>query len=69
MWDVRAPSKGGAHRPLYTLNSRAGHVMLCWSPDDVYLLTSAVDNEVGGEGGAKTKTKHPTEQNFAVLFI
>jgi hypothetical protein len=51
MWDVRAPSKGGAHRPLYTLNSRAGHVMLCWSPDDVYLLTSAVDNEVGGEGG------------------
>jgi hypothetical protein len=25
---------------------RGGHVMVCFSPDDVYLLTSAVDNEI-----------------------
>lgn len=33
-------------RPLYSCNSRKGHVMVCFSPDDTYLLASAVDNEI-----------------------
>ncbi|CAM9549795.1 unnamed protein product, partial [Ectocarpus sp. 8 AP-2014] len=32
--------------PIYTCHSEMGHVMLSFSPDDVFLLTSAVDNEV-----------------------
>lgn len=67
MWDVRVPTAGGAHRPLYTLNSRAGHVMLCWSPDDVYLLTSAVDNEATINGTAP-KTKTPNEPHACCIF-
>jgi len=47
MWDLRVPkAAGNVYQPLYTLRSHSGHVMLCWSPDDVHLLTSAVDNEV-----------------------
>lgn len=42
MWDLRQrPLK-----PCYTASSSRGNVMVCFSPDDHYLLTSAVDNEV-----------------------
>lgn len=33
-------------KSIYTLKSDSGHVMLCFSPDDHHILTSAVDNEV-----------------------
>ncbi|GKU98879.1 hypothetical protein SLEP1_g11814 [Rubroshorea leprosula] len=42
MWDLR-------HRPLqpcYTASSTRGNVMVCFSPDDLYLLVSSIDNEV-----------------------
>ena len=32
--------EAGRPTPIYTLNSLQGHVMLCFSPDDVHLLTS-----------------------------
>nr|XP_016471033.1 PREDICTED: uncharacterized protein LOC107793237 isoform X1 [Nicotiana tabacum] len=42
LWDLRqTPS-----RPCYTASSSRGNVMVCFSPDDLYLLVSAVDNEV-----------------------
>ncbi|CAI9104322.1 OLC1v1002970C2 [Oldenlandia corymbosa var. corymbosa] len=42
MWDLRQkPSQ-----PCYTTTSSRGNVMVCFSPDDKYLLVSAVDNEV-----------------------
>jgi len=42
MWDLRE----GANRPIFTCRSDQGNVMVCFSPDDRYLLSSAVDNEV-----------------------
>ncbi|KAK7269900.1 hypothetical protein RIF29_22697 [Crotalaria pallida] len=42
MWDLR-------QKPIYpcfTASSSRGNVMVCFSPDDRYLLASAVDNEV-----------------------
>ncbi|XP_058080364.1 protein DWD HYPERSENSITIVE TO UV-B 1 isoform X2 [Magnolia sinica] len=42
MWDLRQ----GPLRPCYTASSSRGNVMVCFSPDDHYLLSSAVDNEV-----------------------
>ncbi|KAK9949070.1 hypothetical protein M0R45_004614 [Rubus argutus] len=42
MWDLRQ-SLG---QPCYTASSSRGNVMACFSPDDHYLLVSAVDNEV-----------------------
>ncbi|KAJ8425120.1 hypothetical protein Cgig2_011086 [Carnegiea gigantea] len=42
MWDTRE----GAVRPCYSATSSRGNVMVCFSPDDHYLLVSAVDNEV-----------------------
>lgn len=42
MWDLRQ----GTSQPCYTTSSSRGNVMVCFSPDDYYLLTSAVDNEV-----------------------
>ncbi|KAG6729065.1 hypothetical protein I3842_01G008100 [Carya illinoinensis] len=42
MWDLRQ----NPVRPCYTASSSRGNVMLCFSPDDLYLLVSAVDNEV-----------------------
>lgn len=42
MWDLRQNSV----RPCYTASSSRGNVMVCFSPDDHYLLASAVDNEV-----------------------
>lgn len=50
MWDLRQ-SLG---QPCYTASSSRGNVMACFSPDDHYLLVSAVDNEVHllqGSGG------------------
>lgn len=42
MWDLRQKPV----HPCYTASSGRGNVMVCFSPDDHYLLTSAVDNEV-----------------------
>ncbi|GMY38623.1 protein DWD HYPERSENSITIVE TO UV-B 1 isoform X1 [Fagus crenata] len=42
LWDLRQKPI----RPCYTASSSKGNVMVCFSPDDHYLLVSAVDNEV-----------------------
>lgn len=42
MWDLRETPV----RPCYTVSSSRENVMVCFSPDDHYLLVSAVDNEV-----------------------
>ncbi|KAG9129805.1 hypothetical protein Leryth_016031 [Lithospermum erythrorhizon] len=42
MWDLRQKP----HHPCYTASSSRGNVIVCFSPDDKYLLVSAVDNEV-----------------------
>ncbi|XP_023634011.1 uncharacterized protein LOC17879667 isoform X2 [Capsella rubella] len=42
LWDLRLEPS----RPCYTASSTKGNVMVCFSPDDRYLLASAVDNEV-----------------------
>ncbi|PSS26131.1 DNA damage-binding protein like [Actinidia chinensis var. chinensis] len=42
MWDLRQKPIF----PCYTASSTRGNVMVCFSPDDHYLLVSAVDNEV-----------------------
>ncbi|PON74746.1 WD repeat containing protein [Parasponia andersonii] len=42
MWDLRQKPI----RACYTATSSKGNVMVCFSPDDYYLLVSAVDNEV-----------------------
>lgn len=41
LWDLR-----DMRAPLFTRNSTSGNVMACFSPDDRYILSSAVDNEV-----------------------
>ncbi|WOG93034.1 hypothetical protein DCAR_0312313 [Daucus carota subsp. sativus] len=42
MWDLRQKP----FRPCYTATSSSGNVMACFSPDDLYVLVSSVDNEV-----------------------
>lgn len=42
LWDTRMDDS----TPIYTCESDAGHIMLCFSPDDRHLLTSACDNEI-----------------------
>lgn len=42
MWDLRQKPV----RPCFATSSSRGNVMACFSPDDLYLLVSAVDNEV-----------------------
>lgn len=42
MWDLRQKPV----QPCYTTSSCRGNVMVCFSPDDYYLLASAIDNEV-----------------------
>ncbi|KAK8716636.1 hypothetical protein V6N13_043941 [Hibiscus sabdariffa] len=42
MWDLRERPDN----PCYTASSSKGNVMVCFSPDDLYLLVSAIDNEV-----------------------
>ncbi|CAI5465242.1 unnamed protein product [Closterium sp. Yama58-4] len=61
LWDARqrisSSSSGGGFgglfaqgresvRPIYSVRSDRGNVMVCFSPDDQFLLSSAVDNEV-----------------------
>jgi len=46
LWDLREPTYGGVKRPIYSRRSNKANVMVCFSPDDRYLLASAVDNEV-----------------------
>eukprot|EP00698_Gefionella_okellyi_P010280 TRINITY_DN2658_c0_g1_i1.p1 TRINITY_DN2658_c0_g1~~TRINITY_DN2658_c0_g1_i1.p1 ORF type:complete len:738 (+),score=129.91 TRINITY_DN2658_c0_g1_i1:92-2305(+) len=41
MWDLRQRD-----RPVFEQKSQRGCVMMCFSPDDRYVLSSAVDNEV-----------------------
>jgi hypothetical protein len=41
VWDLRAPSK-----PNYVVRSENSFVMICFSPDDLSILASAVDNQV-----------------------
>ncbi|KAJ1397311.1 WD40/YVTN repeat-like-containing domain superfamily [Sesbania bispinosa] len=42
MWDLRQKPI----HPCFTASSSRGNVMVCFSPDDQYILASAVDNEV-----------------------
>lgn len=42
MWDLRQKPV----HPCFTASSSRGNVMVCFSPDDQYILASAVDNEV-----------------------
>ncbi|KAJ6424390.1 hypothetical protein OIU84_025228 [Salix udensis] len=42
LWDLRQKPV----QPCYTTSSSRGNVMVCFSPDDHYLLASAFDNEV-----------------------
>uniref|UniRef100_A0A2P2JHT1 Uncharacterized protein LOC105108772 n=1 Tax=Rhizophora mucronata TaxID=61149 RepID=A0A2P2JHT1_RHIMU len=42
LWDLRQKPI----RPCHSSSSSKGNVMVCFSPDDQYLLASAVDNEV-----------------------
>ncbi|KAL2460307.1 transducin family protein/WD-40 repeat family protein [Abeliophyllum distichum] len=42
LWDLRQKP----NQPCYTASSSRGNVMVCFSPDDHYLLVSAIDNEV-----------------------
>ncbi|KAI3411324.1 WD_REPEATS_REGION domain-containing protein [Psidium guajava] len=55
MWDLRETPV----RPCYTASSSRENVMVCFSPDDHYLLVSAVDNEVkqllAGDGRIQMK--------------
>lgn len=44
MWDLRQKPT----QPCYTASSSRGNVMVCFSPDDHYLLVSSIDNEVPG---------------------
>jgi WD40 repeat protein len=45
-WDLREARPGGIRRPIFERRSNEGNIMVCFSPDDQYLLVSAVDNEV-----------------------
>eukprot|EP01117_Protostelium_nocturnum_P011849 TRINITY_DN4322_c1_g1_i2.p1 TRINITY_DN4322_c1_g1~~TRINITY_DN4322_c1_g1_i2.p1 ORF type:complete len:768 (-),score=257.15 TRINITY_DN4322_c1_g1_i2:100-2403(-) len=42
VWDIRT----NLARPIYSRTSDTGLVMLTWSPDDKFILTSGSDNEV-----------------------
>lgn len=42
LWDLRQEMS----RPCYSAASSRGNVMVCFSDDDHYLLSSAIDNEV-----------------------
>eukprot|EP00871_Galdieria_phlegrea_P000930 jgi/Galph1/1838/GphlegSOOS_G511.1 len=46
LFDIREPPIYGRQRPIFVRYSHMGSVMVCFSPDDQYLLSSAVDNEV-----------------------
>ena len=42
LWDLRDMNSG----PIYTRKSTQSNIMVCFSPDDLYILCSAIDNEV-----------------------
>ena len=42
MWDLRQKPT----HPLYTTTNLRGNVMVCFSRDDHYILSSTIDNEV-----------------------
>ncbi len=46
LWDLRERRPGGTRRPVFESESETGNVMVCFSPDDRYMLVSGVDNEV-----------------------
>lgn len=46
LWDLRERRPGGGRRPIFQRCSQTGNVMVCFSPDDEYILVSAVNNEV-----------------------
>ncbi|GJQ15468.1 hypothetical protein GpartN1_g7259.t1 [Galdieria partita] len=46
LFDIREPPVNGRQMPIFVRSSRMGTVMVCFSPDDSYLLSSAIDNEV-----------------------
>lgn len=54
MWDLRQKP----NQPCYTSSSSRGNVMVCFSPDDHYLLVSAVDNEVSFSDGLEFHNFH-----------
>jgi WD domain, G-beta repeat len=68
MWDARISLTSNCC-PIYSCSSKQGHVMLCFSPDDVFLLTSAVDNEVSQyhavDGRLHFRLDAPTPPNTA----
>ncbi|KAL4615285.1 hypothetical protein ACB092_07G112400 [Castanea dentata] len=71
MWDLRQKPI----RPCYTASSSRGHVMVCFSPDDHYLLVSAVNNEVrqllAVDGGLHLKfeiASTGSSQNYTRLY-
>jgi len=41
LWDVRDVTN-----PIFTLESKNPCVLVCWSPDDKYLLSSGIDNDI-----------------------
>lgn len=43
LWDNRIDT---GRKPIYTVESDAGNVMVTFSPNDMYFLSSAIDNEV-----------------------
>lgn len=45
-WDLRERRPNGSRRPVFTTHSRTDNMMACFSPDDQYLLVSAIDNDV-----------------------
>lgn len=63
-WDLRESRPGGSRRPVFERRSDMSNVMVCFSPDDEYILVSAVDNEVrqyfAGDGRLERKFAIPT---------
>lgn len=62
-WDLRESRPGGSRRPVFERRSDKSNVMVCFSPDDEYILVSAVDNEVrqyfAGDGRLERKFAIP----------
>ncbi|GJP50293.1 hypothetical protein CLOM_g9428 [Closterium sp. NIES-68] len=48
-------------RPIYSVRSDRGNVMVCFSPDDQFLLSSAVDNEVRQHVAVDGRLQHRFE--------
>lgn len=46
LWDARQRIHVDGTNPIYSVRSKRGNVMVCFSPDDSFLLASAIDNEV-----------------------